>query len=124
MQIESDTSPRKSGAMSEYRQAVKAVLDQLAEWQPRPGHCCSETAMTIAATREAGDYKANRDVIHATFEVLQDRGYVVRESGVWRFTFPFRQNHADELSNWNGFWMPGPDFCNDKNETSWKRRGR
>jgi hypothetical protein len=42
--------------------------------------------------------------------VLQDRGFVVRESGVWRFTRPFRQEHADELIGWDGLWMPGPDF--------------
>ena len=66
--------------------------------------------MTIAATQTAGDFKANRDVIHASFEILQDRGFVVRQSGVWCFTRPFRDVHADELIGWDGLWMSGPDL--------------
>jgi hypothetical protein len=105
----SELNPRKTGE-SEYQQRFRAVLDHIAAWQPRPVHCVSETAMTVAATREAGDFKTNRDLIHAAFEMLQDRGFVVRESGVWRFTRPFTQANADDLSQWDGLFMPGPDL--------------
>ena len=101
--LEHELDRRKPG-QSEY---LKAVLDRIAAWHPRPVHCVSETAMTVSVTRETSEFKANRDVIHAAFEMLNDRGFVTRESGVWRFTRPFTQAHADELSQWDGFFM-GP----------------
>jgi len=105
--------PSKS-RLSEYQTNVKAVLDRIAAWKPTPGHHVSTTAMTIAATHESGDFKTNRDVIHAVFELLQDRHFVVRTNGCWRFTRAFRQEHADELIAWDGLWTPTRD-CNTTN---------
>ena len=106
MEDRSELNPEKSG-QSEYQQQIKRVLNRIAAWHPRPVHCISETAMTVAATQEASEFKANRDLIHAVFEMLQDRGFVVRESGVWRFRRPFTQANADDLSRWDGLFMAG-----------------
>ena len=110
MNDRTEMSPEKPGELSEYQRQIKAVLDRIAAWKPRPVHVVSETAMTVAMTRDAGDFKRNRDLVHACFEIMQDRGFVIRESGCWRFTRAFLQEHADELSMWDGLFMPGPDL--------------
>ena len=94
----------RNETLTPYQQAIRKVLETIAEMEPDAGESISEVCVyTRLAPIE--DAKQWREIVRTAFELWADRGYAKRVHIHWQATRSFRKADVKGLLAWQGKWV-------------------